>query len=386
MNAGSVWLLQSIQTDCLARFIIWVCGKSNTDTGLDFYSDGVMVPSGIKTGTQQGPLSAADTLATWMNGYTRYAATAVWVGNADKSLVRDGTAANFASANTTTTLFKTWMGEYHHYLKTEGVFTTPANFDSLKPPNVTQAQIISPTTERGMKGGCGQTVTAWIRTDVSYAGDCESRQIDSRNGLLASGQTPAQFVVTKQFVKLPAFDPASAIALAKQWGIPVAPTEKSNGQGALEITNLTNGNTITSNTPVVGSVQDGGLTAWKLELGAGDTPTTWTTIGSGTTGVASAVLGTIDIAGLASGVYTLRLSADDATVVGLSVSVVFNIRANATPGPGTPTATPGPGTPTATPGPGTPTATRGPGTPTATATPPAGGGTSTPGPTRTPIP
>lgn len=361
VNAGSVWLLQSIQTDCTARFIIWGCGGSNTDTGLDFFVDGVKIPGGVKTGTQQGPLSSADTLATWMNGFSRYAATSVWVGNADKSLVRDGTAANFASANTTTTLFKTWMGDYHHYLKTQGVFTTPANFDSLRPPNVTQAQINSPTTERGLKGGCDQKVTAWIRTDVTYAGDCEEKEIDSRNGLLASDQTPAQFVVKKMFVKLPAFKPDAAIELAKQLKIPIAPTEKSNGQVALEITNLTNGKTITSNTPVVGSVQDAGLTAWKLEIGAGDAPTTWTTIGTGTARVMNAVLGTIDIAGLASGVYTVRLSADDTTVQGLSVSVVFNIRGSAIPTPGTPTGT-------------------------STATPGGGSGTSTPGATRTPTP
>ena len=27
VNAGSAWLLQSIQTDCTARFIIWGCGE-----------------------------------------------------------------------------------------------------------------------------------------------------------------------------------------------------------------------------------------------------------------------------------------------------------------------------------------------------------------------
>ncbi len=80
VNAGSVWLLHSIMSDCTARFIIWQCGSSNDDTSLDFYADGAKVPGGVKTGTQQGPASASDTLATWMNGYTRYAATAVWVG------------------------------------------------------------------------------------------------------------------------------------------------------------------------------------------------------------------------------------------------------------------------------------------------------------------
>ena len=36
----------------------------------------------------------------------RYAASAVWIGNADKSPVRDGPEANYASANATVRLFK----------------------------------------------------------------------------------------------------------------------------------------------------------------------------------------------------------------------------------------------------------------------------------------
>ncbi|MCK6564154.1 MAG: transglycosylase domain-containing protein [Dehalococcoidia bacterium] len=102
VDAGSVWLLHSIMSDCTARFIIWGCGGSNNDLALDSFMDnGVRIPTGVKTGTQQGPKSAADTLATWMNGYSRYAATAVWFGNATKELVRDGPGANYAAANTT---------------------------------------------------------------------------------------------------------------------------------------------------------------------------------------------------------------------------------------------------------------------------------------------
>ena len=47
-----------------------------------------------------------------MNGYSRYAATALWVGNADNSLVHDGPAYGYASANTTIGLFKSWMARY----------------------------------------------------------------------------------------------------------------------------------------------------------------------------------------------------------------------------------------------------------------------------------
>ncbi|MEO6044206.1 MAG: transglycosylase domain-containing protein [Tepidiformaceae bacterium] len=173
VDAGSVWMVHSIMNDCTARFIIWTCGSSNTDLNLDFFSDGVKIPSGIKTGTQQGFANANDTLATWMNGYTRYAGTAVWVGNSDKSLVRDGATGGYASANTTIRLFKTWMGQFHHDLKEKGVFTTPAGFDELKPSNVTFKPFQSATTERGHGGGCYQKIDGWQRTDVDYkGGDC----------------------------------------------------------------------------------------------------------------------------------------------------------------------------------------------------------------------
>jgi membrane peptidoglycan carboxypeptidase len=361
INAGSVWLLFSIMSDCNARFIIWGCGSTNNDLALDFYADGIRIPSGVKTGTQQGPKNAADTLANWMNGFSRYAATSVWIGNADKSLVSD---VNFAAGNTASRLFKNWMGAYHSYLRSQGVFNQPAGFDSLRPNNVAQKEILSPTTEKGAKGGCDQKVTGWIRTDISYESECEEKDIDSRNGLLASDQTPAQFIVKRKFVKLPLFKPEPAQELAKKMNIPIAPTEKSNGQVAVELTNLSNGKTITATTQVIGTVQDGGLKTWKLEIAPGANPaaTDWLAIGGGTTKVTNGVLGTIDVSALENGVYTVRLTADDSIVQGLLIAVTINIRKGATVA--TPTPTPGG---TTTPAAGTPTPTRTP-TPTGTAT------------------
>ena len=52
-----------------------------------------------------------------MTGYSRYAGTAVWVGNATNELVND---RSFASANATVFLFKTWMGTYHSLMKAQG--------------------------------------------------------------------------------------------------------------------------------------------------------------------------------------------------------------------------------------------------------------------------
>ena len=134
-----------------------------------------------------------------MNGYTRYAATAVWVGNADKSLVRDGSSANFASADTTIRLFKNWMGRYHEDLKAAGIFSSPAGFDDLRPTNVVFKPFQTATTERGAAGGCSQYLPGWQRTDVDYkGGDCQG----------------------KGCVALPAFRADLAVALAKARGIP----------------------------------------------------------------------------------------------------------------------------------------------------------------------
>jgi membrane peptidoglycan carboxypeptidase len=195
VDAGSVWMLHSIMSDCTARFIIWQCGSNNNDLSLDAFMDGVKIPTGVKTGTQQGPLSSSDTLETWMNGYSKYAATSVWVGNANNQLVND---RSFASANTTVRLFKNWMGQYHHDLKEKGVFTEFTSFDDNRPLNVTYGKFQSATTERGRGGGCRQMVDAWMRTDIEYKGDCQ--------GL--------------GYMALPELARALAAALARSRGIP----------------------------------------------------------------------------------------------------------------------------------------------------------------------
>ena len=370
VNAGSVWLLHSIMSDCTARVIIWGCGGSNNDLALDFFtSAGVRIPGGVKTGTQQGPKDAVETLETWMTGYSRYAATALWVGNSNNELVRDGPQANYAAANTTVRLFKNWMGAYHSYLQANGVFQSPAGFDSLRPQNVAQRSFDTPATDRTVgkgsddkgAGGCEQSVNGWVRTDVKYASECEEKEIDTRNGQLISDQTPSQFRALRKFVRLPGFKPEAAQDMVKEgkFNISIAPTEKSTGATALSLTNPRNGQTVGSNSPVIGTVNPSKLKTWKLELGPGSSPAEWKTIGNGTAPVNEGALGTIDVAGLADGVYTLRLTADDAVVKNLATSVTFNIRGGApntgpTPGTAIPGATPPPGS---TPTPPRPTAT-----------------------------
>jgi membrane peptidoglycan carboxypeptidase len=322
VNAGSVWLTHSIISDCESRFIIWYCGSSNTDNNLDaFMADGTKIPMGTKTGTQQGPLSSDDTLATWQNHYTRYSATAVWVGNANKELVHDGPRWGYASADATIHLSKSWLSWYLGTLQSAGVFKEPANFDSLQPKNVAFGPFKSPTTDRGHAGGCSQTVQGWYRTDVTYESQCYSVFIDSRNGQLAGPNTPARYRVAEQFVKLPELDPADAITLARRRGIPIAPTSVSQGAPSAEITNLTTGQTLTQSTDVFGSVSDPNGGGWKLEIGRGAQPAQWIQIGSGDSD-RTGVLGNIDVTGAPPGTYTVRLSTDS----GYSVTVSINIQ------------------------------------------------------------
>jgi hypothetical protein len=263
-----------------------------------------------------------------MNGYSRNAATSLWVGNANNDLVRDGPSANYASANTTIKIFKTWMGEYHSYLMKTGRITGLSGFNDIQPKNVAQVSYLSPTTERGLPGGCEQQVTAWVRTDVKPVSPCETHDIDTRNGLLASEQTPAAFRATKSFVKLPTLGLAEATALAKERKIPIAPTEKSTGQAAVAISSPTNGKTITAKAPVIGSVNFPGLKSWTLEIGEGAAPATWKKLGGGTANVTDQEMGTIDPATLKNGVYTIRLTTDG----GLVTSVTFNVQAKGGPG------------------------------------------------------
>lgn len=332
VDAGSVWLLHSIMSDCNARFIIWGCGSSNDDYTLDWFLDGQKFPAGVKTGTQQGFTSVADTLEVWTNGYSRYAATAVWVGNADNTNVNDGPGWNYAAAHTVLRLYKHWMSGYHRYLRDDRhLFTEPEGFDDLQPPNVRLGGLKTAVTDDGHGGGCDQVVSSWIRTDVTYEDPCEGAEIDTRNGLLAGDQTPSQFREEREFVKLPDLKPDLARKLAEAFNgggkvIPVKPTEVSNGQPAVDLVSPPSGSTIEKDTDVVGTAGSANLRSWSLEFGPGSNPEEWTEIAAGDSAVTNSVLGRFKLDGLEDGVYTIRLTANDALLGDLRISVVVNVR------------------------------------------------------------
>lgn len=231
IDSGSVWLLHTVLSDCTARFIIWPCGQSNLDRALDFaMSDGQRPPAGLQFGRTAFPLEPPITLEVVMAGYSRYGATVAWVGNATNAAVSDGPLAGYAASNTVVQLWKTWMGAYHDALQSRGTFTIAAGFDDLQPRNVTFGPFHTTATDRDLHTGvpdygalCEQVVNGWFRNDVGYSSECESAQIDTRDGSLASPQTPPAFRTTREFRRLPEFVPELAKLLAEKLGIPVAP-------------------------------------------------------------------------------------------------------------------------------------------------------------------
>lgn len=222
VNPGTAWLLHSVMSDCEARWLIWSCGSSNQDSTLDFFLDGEKIPSGVKTGTQQGFADANDTLETWVTAYTRNAGTAVWVGNADNSLVRDGPEVGFAAARTALRVMKNWMAVYHGTLRDRGLISGIETFEELQPANVAFGPFLSATTEGGRRGGCGQDVDGWYRTDVDYgAGDCETIEIDVRNGRRATEETPSRSRRQVEALRVPALRQDLVVQLARRYGLRV---------------------------------------------------------------------------------------------------------------------------------------------------------------------
>ena len=159
-------------------------------------------------------------------------------------------------------------------------------------------------------------------------------------------------------MKPPTLHPDGYTTLARQFNIPLAPTEVSKGQVPVVIQSPGNGRTLRSATPVVATVDMASLKRWKLEIGSGASPSSWSELASGSTNVRDAIIGVIDAPRLEAGVYTIRLTATgDATIVGNEARVTFNVDPLIsplfpTPTPGGPGTLPGgqlPGIPTPTP-------------------------------------
>jgi RHS repeat-associated protein len=125
--------------------------------------------------------------------------------------------------------------------------------------------------------------------------------------------------------------PGSSVDLVVSIGPPGSPNPPGGGTGSnprptVTIETPTSGTSLNTDIQVIGSVQDDDLTGWTVEYRVPGT-STWNRFGSGTTAVASGVLGTFPATLVANGPYRIRLTAADNSVA-LSTEIEVQVDSN----------------------------------------------------------
>jgi len=163
-------------------------------------------------------------------------------------------------------------------------------------------------------------------------------KIDTRNGLLATEMTPPQSVQERVFLVLPeelsGFDRQQAEEWARVLGVSLAPTERSSPENLPVIISAPAwGATVSGVVTVSGRTVSGEFESYRLEYGAGVSPTGWTLIQESNQPVSDSTLGTWDTRGLTPGAYTLRLVVIDRGRGELSTIATVSIASGRTPTP-----------------------------------------------------
>jgi membrane peptidoglycan carboxypeptidase len=302
----------------------------------------------IKTGTSEPYENSHAIGDTWALGYTPDLAAGVWAGNADNSPM-----VNILSTSISWHALRDFM-----QAALEGV--PDRAFE--RPDGVVTATVCVPSGKLPSQY-CGKT------TQDIFAADSVPKEtddwwqpikVDSRNGLLATSQTPSKYVEERVFLVLPQDLQGVSRQQAEEWaqalGVALAPTQESplgpdttQQQPGVSIDWPPADATVRGVIAIKGSTNTPGFRSYSLEYGAGTRPQQWTVIARSNEPVIDGTLGQFDTTELKPGTYTIRLVVQDQTRGYLTDTVTVGVGSLATPTPGgqepRPTATPTP-TPT----------------------------------------
>jgi hypothetical protein len=167
--------------------------------------------------------------------------------------------------------------------------------------------------------------------------------------------TPPEYVQERVFLVLPGNLTDAQKAQAMEWasalGLAPPPTEKSNPAGPTglpaSIKSPASGAAVSGVVTISGRAASTDFDSYRLEFGAGASPSEWAVIAQSTTVVDDGALGMWDTSALAPGQYTLRLVVKDRARGELIALVTVTVSMKPTAGP-TPTPNKHP-TPTSTP-------------------------------------
>ena len=274
-------------------------------------------PSATKTGTSEPFEDSKDIGETWTIGYTPKLVTAVWLGNADNSPLR-----NISSQGPSTTIWKTYMTYASNYL---GYGATPF----LNDPRVVTREVCWPSgklpTEHCPQMNRYQSSysSAILPQSIGELANFEDDwwkvlDIDTRTGLRATNRTPASFISKELRLDLPTEDIKDWEDIedwAVKYGIGnllAPPVDDPENKLPVEIVNLRPYEKIKGLYELYGRAESADFKNFSLEWGLGTEPTTWFELLSSDVPVSSeGLLGVWETRNLSDGIYTIRIVMQD---------------------------------------------------------------------------
>jgi membrane peptidoglycan carboxypeptidase len=315
------YMVWDILTDPSAQCITFQCG-------------GITIPgyeAGVKTGTSE-PYDRNHPCArqigeTWAFGFSPDLVVGIWAGNSDNSCVDHiySTSISFRAMRDTFIMAHEGLG----------VTAYP------RPEGIEEAEVCVPS---GMKPTplCGRTTKDIFAKDKLPEEEDTWWQrvvIDQRSGQLATESTPPQYRVEEVMLVLPEDllkteeDRKRAEEWAKALGVPLAPTEASQGGGltpgggggggggggdpgqgidlAAIISSPDAGDEVSGIVEIRGRADSEDFISYRIQYGTGISPVDWTNIVESSESETNGVLGQWDTTGLEPGVYTLQLQVLD---------------------------------------------------------------------------
>lgn len=283
IGAEAQYVLADIMSDDVAR-----APSFGSNTALTLPDRKVAAKTGTTNGWKDN----------WTMGFTPQLTVGVWVGNTDNESMENVTGLSGAAP-----IWNAVMQRYH-----EGL---PARWYD-RPATVTSRAVCEPS---GLLpgGNCARQ-----RTEIFIAGTEPTVQdniwqafdLDSDTGLLATPATPPERRVTQVFQILP----PEADDWVRESGIPQPPKEQSvlspeDFDPEVAIISPQPYGYVKGRVEIIGNAQGGNFSNFRVEIGPGSDPQTWTQIGpEHGNQVSNGVLEALETTGLGEGLYSLRLS------------------------------------------------------------------------------